>query len=448
MENYKLMDFITRLEIEKRRVVLHESKRAISNNYNKAIEEFLNNLSPSDVGMEKIGPYHVHFEGFTDMRIQSAQDRTYLPPEDPRHLERYEDIYDEVLRDFIQRENGNFPIDSGLTGDEEYPIYYAVFQVDDVLTENKIHYPKQINPGDLDRMVQIIHRDERDFSKGDLTDRIYWFNSYVLTELELSIINLNEYYVDENLVKDYIDYIKDSPNTMPPIVFDPYNQSVIDGIHRANAYARLGYSFIPAYIGQEKSDSFAKKENYKYIDEASPDTIEGSFTSDLIKSKEWLVKVLSKLLANKKPNNIYILGSWYGNMGLFIEKAGINYRNLVLVEPDEEVAAKSKKLLSNIDKHGKLIILRQNLEDVVYEKDSVIVNTSCNETGPLFLLNIPDNTLCLFQARDNVENVLIKTDSLEEFDELFPLSKTILLSKRELEDPETKYHRFMKVGRK
>lgn len=442
------MDFITQLEIEKRRVALRESKGAISNNYSKAIEEFLNSLNPTDVGMKKIGPYHVHFEGFTDECIQSAEDRTYLPPEDPRHLRRYEDIYDEVLRDFIQKENGNFPIDHGLVGDEEYPIYYAVFQVDDVVTESKIQYPKQISPGDLGRMVQTIHRDEQDFSEGDLTDRIYWFNSYVLTELELSIINLNEYYVNEDLVEDYIDYIKDSPNTMPPIVFDPYTETVIDGIHRANAYARLGYSSIPAYVGQEKSDSFGERENYRYIDEASPDTIEGSFTPDLIKSKEWLVKVLSKLLINKKPNNIYVLGSWYGNMGLFIEEIGIKYRNLVLVEPDKEVAAKSKKLLSNINKQGKLVILTQNAEDVVYEKNSVVINTSCNETGPLFLPKIPDNTLCLFQARDNVKDVLIETDTLEEFDELFPLSKTILLSKRELKDPETKYNRFMKVGRK
>ncbi len=439
------MDILRQLEIEKRRVVLAENKGPISSDYMGRVERFLNSLNPTDVGMEKIGPYHVHFEGFTDDCNQSAEDRTYLSPDDSRYLEKFEDVYDEVLRDFVSRESGNFPIDHGLIGDEENPIYYAVFQVEE-LKENVINFPREINAGQVDAIVRKIHRDENDFVEGDITDRIYWFNNYVLGELEIGALDLYEYEIDEDLIEDYIDHIKDSPKTMPPIVYDPINGSIIDGIHRANAYARLGKVTIPAYIGKDKSDSFGERE--EHISEASPDTVEGSFTPDLVASKEWLCKALSKLLATKKPHNIYVLGSWYGNMGVFLEESGIKYDNLVLVEPDEEKAEISKKLLSDIYTRGKLEVLVQKAEDVVYEPKSVIINTSCNETGPLFMTKIPENTLCLLQARNNVADILIETNTLEEFDELFPMNKTILLSERKLSDPETKYLRFMKVGRK
>jgi hypothetical protein len=440
-----MKDILREIEIEKRRVILTENKTPISYMYLAQVEQFLHNLTPTDVGIKKIGPYRIHFEGFTDDYIQSVEDRTYLPKDDPFCLERFDDIYVEVLRDFINRENGNFPIDHGLIGNKENPIYYAIFQVEE-LKENIINFPKKIDANDIDKLVRKIHRNENDFYEKDITDRIYWFKNYILTNLELDVIDLNKFEVDEDLVKKYIEHIKFSPKTMPPIVYDPINGLIIDGIHRANAYARIGKKTIPAYVGNEKSDTFG--EYKKYINEASPDTIEGSFTPDLIASKKWLTKILSKLLFGKRPRNIYVLGSWYGNMGIFLKEAGIEYDRLILVEPDQKKADISKKLLSDINKRGKLLVFVKKAEDIEYEPKSVVINTSCNETGPLFMTKIPDNTLCLLQARNNVSDVLIETDTLDEFDELFPMKKTILLSERKFTDPETKYCRFMKVGRK
>lgn len=108
--------------------------------------------------------------------------------------------------------------------------------------------------------VQSGHREPDDFIEGDLTDRIYWFDDYELTSLPIADIDLDEHYVDEDLVDDYIEHIKDSPKTMPPIVYDPIEQSVIDGIHRANAYAKLGYDAIPAYVGKTKSETYGYHE--------------------------------------------------------------------------------------------------------------------------------------------------------------------------------------------
>jgi ParB-like nuclease domain len=91
------------------------------------VYEFLDELTPDDVGIEEIGPYRVHFEGFSDMCNAAADERCQLDPSNPSYLPYFEAIYDEVLNDFIQREGGTKPIISGLTGNEENPTFYAVF---------------------------------------------------------------------------------------------------------------------------------------------------------------------------------------------------------------------------------------------------------------------------------------------------------------------------------
>jgi hypothetical protein len=448
----KTLDLIEqRTEIQEEVIVVEEVNKIDDSVYLSKIEEFLFNLNPTEVGVEKFGPYTVHFEGFTEWCQQDANDRCYLPKDDPRHLDKYEDIYDEVLRDFINREDGKMPIDSGLTGDEEYPTYYAIFKEEDTLTEYSI--VESVDAHTIYGIVQGGHREPNDFVEGDIGDRIYWFDDYKQTELPISQINLDEYYVDEDLVEDYIDFIKDSPNTMPPIVYDPIEGSVIDGIHRANAYARLGRETIPAYVGLTKSSSYGEREEVdkevaEPIEEASPNTLEGSFTPDLVESKTWLCDMLAKGLKGKNAGTIYVLGSWYGNMGIFLQQEDIKFDKIVMVEPNEKWLRQSKKLLDKFNTDGKIVFINQKAEDVVYEKPGVVINTSCNETGPVFLTNIPDNMLCLLQARDNVSDVSINTDSLTEFDELFSLSKVYYTGEKELNDPETEYTRYMKIGRK
>jgi hypothetical protein len=438
--------------------------------------------------------------------------------------------------------------------------------------------------------VQSGHREPDDFIEGDIGDRIYWFDDYKLSSLPISNLNLDEHYVDEDLVDDYIEHIKYSPKTMPPIVYDPIAKSIIDGIHRANAYAKLGYENIPAYVGLTKSDSYGERESdnieeeiayhgttddiaefyplthfgtekaakdrmtykkikdgkiykvdldiknpltikdfpgihydrlyafelrdkklisqkemeaittiddkaelrkalltklkelgidgfvyknkyedkgnisYVIVDpsqvkvlsvepaaeevtEASPNTLEGSFTPDLVESKTWLAEMLAKGLKGKNAGTIYVLGSWYGNMGIFLQQAGVQFDKLVLVEPDEEALMRSKDLLQQIGDEGKLILIHQKAEDAVYEKPGVVINTSCNETGPVFLTKLPDNMLCLLQARNNNENTLFPTEDEEDFIDYFPLETVYYTGKKQLEDPEINYVRYMKIGR-
>jgi hypothetical protein len=107
--------------------------------------------------------------------------------------------------------------------------------------------------------VKHIHRNYDDFHEGDLTDRIYWFAAYKLTELSINDLDLDEWDVDEDLVAEHVAMIMKSRHTTPPIVYDPKERSIIDGIHRANAYAQLGYETIPAYVGVKKSRTYGKR---------------------------------------------------------------------------------------------------------------------------------------------------------------------------------------------
>jgi len=229
-------------------------------------------LNPDDVGVEQIGPYHVHFEGFTDECQQDAERRCNLPSDNPRHLANYDDVYKEVIRDFVRREGGKKPLKVGFAGYQDYPVIYAVFANPEPYKNPDTWNPKIDETVDAHTIysdVQSGHREPDDFVEGDIGDRIYWFDDYKLTSLPISNLNLDEHYVDEDLVDDYIEHIKDSPKTMPPIVYDPIAKSIIDGIHRANAYANLGYDTIPAYVGLTKSSSYGEREGDNDLYEAS-----------------------------------------------------------------------------------------------------------------------------------------------------------------------------------
>jgi len=95
--------------------------------YENEIENFVQSLNPDDVGVEEIGPYHVHFEGFTDECQQDAERRCNLPSDNPQHLANYDDVYKEVIRDFVRREGGKKPLKVGFAGYQDYPVIYAVF---------------------------------------------------------------------------------------------------------------------------------------------------------------------------------------------------------------------------------------------------------------------------------------------------------------------------------
>jgi hypothetical protein len=448
--------------------IVVENTNSDDKDYLGKIEEFLFNLGPDDVGVEKFGPYTVHFEGFSDYCQQDANDRCHLPKEDPRHLDKYEDIYDEVLRDFINREDGKMPIESGLTGDEEYPIYYAIFKEEGSLTEDKsintVAYHGSTD--DIAEFRPFSHfgseqaaLDRMDYKKVK-NGKVYKVELNITNPLEIKDFpgsHYDRFYAftlrDKKLISQgEMEYIttEENPQELRKRLLSKLSDLGIDGFVYKNRYEDKGnLSYVIVDPRQAKIvdvQEVALEE--EIIDEASPNTLEGSFTPDLVESKTWLCDMLAKGLKGKNAGTIYVLGSWYGNMGIFLKEAGIKFDKIVLVEPNEEYLRQSKKLVDKVNSDGKIVFLNQKAEDVVYEKPGVVINTSCNETGPVFLNKVPDNMLCLLQARNNNESTLFPTEAMEDFVDYFPLSKVYYTGDKYLEDPEINYMRYMKIGRK
>ena len=84
----------------------------------REIKDFIDSLTPADVGVEEFPGYRIHFEGFTD-ECKSSSDYQKNPNK----------VYQQVYQDFIDREGGRKPVKSSMVGDEEYPILYSVFKV-------------------------------------------------------------------------------------------------------------------------------------------------------------------------------------------------------------------------------------------------------------------------------------------------------------------------------
>ena len=81
------------------------------------VEEFLEGLTPDDVGYDEVGDYIVHYEGFTDQCQDSEEYQN-----DP------ESVFNDVWGDFKRRMGDRDPVNYGIVGEHDYPIVYSVFR--------------------------------------------------------------------------------------------------------------------------------------------------------------------------------------------------------------------------------------------------------------------------------------------------------------------------------
>ena len=111
------------------------------------VEEFLEGLTPDDVGVDEVGDYIVHYEGFTD-QCQDSEEYQNNP----------DAVFNDVWGDFKRRMGDQDPINYGLVGSEDYPIVYSVFKnsikeskSDDQVAENFADGKGPGKPGDSQR---------------------------------------------------------------------------------------------------------------------------------------------------------------------------------------------------------------------------------------------------------------------------------------------------------
>ena len=189
------------------------------------------------------------------------------------------------------------------------------------------------------------------------------------------------------------------------------------------------------------------------ITESAPETIRGSFTPSLQLSKLWMCGALKRLMRGEnisKFNTVYSLGSWYGNMALFMLIKQVPFRTMVDVDLNPEYLAVSKKLMPQLYKQGRLISLAADANTIDYDvpAPSLVINNSTNNMRNAgWLDHIPTGTWVALQGRnDEPQNRFNNIDDLDGFDAEYPLAETLFLGAIPLRDPDDHYVRWMKIG--
>ena len=182
------------------------------------------------------------------------------------------------------------------------------------------------------------------------------------------------------------------------------------------------------------------------LEESSGHSLEGSFTQDLVFSKFWLMRELAKIQPH--ISTMYVLGSWYGNLALFLNRYPmVQVDHVINVETNSKFLKGSQQILdqagvSNVE------YMQKDANDLDYQqldKDGAVVNTSLIDIkGTDWFNNIPSGTLVVLQARDRVDDEQFR--SPEDIQQQFPLSQVLYSGSLELQDPETEYTRFMTIG--
>ena len=184
------------------------------------------------------------------------------------------------------------------------------------------------------------------------------------------------------------------------------------------------------------------------LDESSGYSLQGSFTHDLVTSKVWLMQQLARI----KPaiSTVYILGSWYGNLALYIHLDPLlKVKKIINVETDQGMLDQSSRMLDHIGARN-VEHMFKDANDLDYRQlgmDGAVINTSLTDMdGRDWFRHIPDGTLVAMQARDHDPGY--QYHSTDDILKKFPLSQVMYQGSLRLKDPETHYRRFMVIGRK
>ena len=182
------------------------------------------------------------------------------------------------------------------------------------------------------------------------------------------------------------------------------------------------------------------------LTESSGYSLVGSFTRDLVASKVWLLTELARVAP--QVDTIYVLGSWYGNLGVLLALDPIiRYKKLINVETDQKFLEASQRIHNYLGMSNTEYMLA-DANDLDYRQlgnNGVVINTSLTDmTGRSWFDNIPKGTLVVMQSRDyDPGNAAHSTQDIVD---RFPLSEIIFNGQLKLADPETVYTRYMVIG--
>lgn len=181
--------------------------------------------------------------------------------------------------------------------------------------------------------------------------------------------------------------------------------------------------------------------------ESSPDTPRGSVSHDLNLSKAWLFHHLEKL-GLTKFDFVYILGSWYGSLGLFLLDSQIEFDRAINIDIDPQKSETVAHVMKRMKLNDRIHTLTQdcNITEFV-GNNPLIINTSTNDIKERdWFDHIPSKTVVVLQGKNNQE-FSNGEETLDQFNQAYPLSETLFVGHLTLEDVQGEpYQRYMKIG--
>ena len=175
------------------------------------------------------------------------------------------------------------------------------------------------------------------------------------------------------------------------------------------------------------------------LNEASPDSFEGSMSDEQIISRLWMAKRLKD--TNIPIKHCAVLGSWYGVLPYILSRNN-NIEKIIAIDNEPGCVEVSKELNPNI-KH-----IVKDCNELKYSGADCIINPSVNNIeGTKWYDNIPKGKLCLFQTEDiELEDDCPK--NLNEMKRKYPLTKYLYEGTLRSKDRDGEFTRTMVIGYK
>lgn len=173
----------------------------------------------------------------------------------------------------------------------------------------------------------------------------------------------------------------------------------------------------------------------------------GSCEKDLLLSKIWL----QHHLPQRQWNKIYVLGSWYGNMGLILRWLGLDFGHLTNVDANKRYCIDTKKIYQLADFDRPYTVVQEDVNLLNYNDADLVINTSTNDIeSDKWFRNIPQGTWVAIQCRNNQAafEYADRPTNYKEFLRLFPIGTIHYSGRMKFKTPSESYERYMLIGQK
>jgi hypothetical protein len=139
----------------------HEFVTETDHNLDEVHSFIYNEITPGDIGEDRIGDYVVYFEGFNEDCLDDVYRRMDLDPSDPEYVTDIEQVYAQVWKEFEDKA-GQPAIENDAIGyEDDQSICYSIFYMPESLNETGgtgrvvkgVNTTPDVGPGEIPRQA-------------------------------------------------------------------------------------------------------------------------------------------------------------------------------------------------------------------------------------------------------------------------------------------------------